>query len=93
MVVFSCLIALKNYIYAPLVNNIFFDGVGGWKLKIRHGEEEPVLLLNSSVVTPLFVILHFKNNQGRNYAVILSRDSLASETFRQLRIGLKSGSF
>ncbi len=59
-----------------------------WNLTTRLGETLEAKLLGSSINTPWFVLLHFRTENNTRHRLIC-RDSLAPDTFRQLRVALK----
>jgi len=58
----------------------------------RNGDELTGTLLPSSLVTPHIVILNISSPHHRGTQnIVLMSDSMAAESFRQLRVGLKWG--
>ena len=46
-------------------------------------------LLHSTVITPLFILFHFKDQQQQFYAKLIWVDSLTDSLWRQLQVALK----
>ncbi len=60
------------------------------QLVSRNGHQLNGVLLNSSVVTPLCVILNVATQEHRlKHSVVVMADSMDAESFRQLRVALK----
>jgi hypothetical protein len=51
------------------------------------GETYEAQLLGSSIVSPWFVLLHLRTDKKTRH-VLICRDSLEPDTFRQLRVAL-----
>jgi hypothetical protein len=60
---------------------------GSWRVRQGDSEHE-AFLLDSSVVTPWFVLLHWRM-AARRQALLLCRDSLEPDAFRRLRVALR----
>jgi hypothetical protein len=86
------LISLVHYYLTPSENEIrklIYSSEKGWKL-FRGGEliDNPELL-PSTVSTRFCLFLHFKTTKGRCYHLMIPRDSLSFDVYRQMRIALK----
>lgn len=66
---------------------ILWDKQGRWYIAGKDGFMNTCKLMPSTYVSTWLVILNFKGNDGRK-SVILFRDALDSETFRELRVRL-----
>lgn len=57
-----------------------------WHCHYRNENVQESLRLTSSVVTPIFVILYFKDNTIWQRSTIVMADAVDAELFRQLRV-------
>lgn len=61
---------------------------GGWRLYFVNGQERDACLLATSIYNPWFVLMHLRS-KNHHHEVLICRDSLAPEAFRQLRVVLR----
>lgn len=61
------------------------DGVK-WQLTTKAKESITATILGDSLVTHYLLILNFKANNKKRYTVIILRDSIDKQQFRQLRL-------
>jgi hypothetical protein len=89
----NLIVLLKRYGFLPGHENkteVFWDESTGWKLVSGDGTAVPVRLLPSSVVTTVVTVLHFKTERGGRRDVVVFRDAADADSFRRLRIILKT---
>jgi hypothetical protein len=56
----------------------------GWVI-----DDEPVVILPSSVLTPFAIWLHFKPQSARKKALLIVKDAMPDSEFRRLTVKLK----
>lgn len=61
---------------------------GSWRLDTADNVEIEAVLLPSSLFNAGFALLHFQA-ETRRYALLVCRDSLEAEDFRQLRVAMR----
>ncbi|TAN52395.1 MAG: hypothetical protein EPN21_04150 [Methylococcaceae bacterium] len=69
------------------------DGADAWQLWTLAGQEIPVTLLPGSINLPWLILLHFRGDDGRFYAVPILPDSLGAHDFRRLAVRLRNVKF
>lgn len=87
----SALIALslwRSLARTPEIAGLRLKSDGRWELQLDDGKREEACLLGSSLVNPVFVILHFHSGKKRR-SLLICRDSLETEEFRRLRVALR----
>jgi len=91
-VALSLIILLKRYIFFDPVDamEVAWREEEGWRLRCGTRDAVPVRLLGTSVVTTMITILHFKTEQGKRHEVVVFRDALDAESYRVLRVILKT---
>ena len=92
-VLFSIFIILFSFIQSwhsqfiqPKINHFVYYQDQQWFL---YPSELAVKLMASTVITPFFILLHFKDKQHKFYSKIICIDSLPNKTWRQLQATLK----
>lgn len=60
-----------------------------WVLKTHQGEEHAAKLEGNSLITPFLIILNFKRTDKKRISVLIFKDSLSKEIFRELRVLLR----
>lgn len=66
-----------------------YSGVKGWSYGKMGQELTPIAILSSTVITTRLVIIYALNEKQQWQAIVIGDDSLASDSFRQLRVNLK----
>ncbi len=61
----------------------------GWEWLDQAHDFYPIEVLSSSVITPLLMVVHFKRQNHKKKAIIVCRDSLSENEYRQLLVTLK----
>ncbi|HHZ70197.1 MAG TPA: hypothetical protein EYN54_07975 [Methylococcaceae bacterium] len=61
----------------------------GWAYAQGDGDLTPITILPSTVITTRLVIIHALNENQQWHAIVIGYDSLADDSFRQLRVNLK----
>ncbi len=91
-VALSLFILLRRYIFLDPVDamEVAWREEEGWRLRYGTRDAVPVRLLGTSVVTTMITILHFKTEQGKRHEVVVFRDALDAESYRVLRVILKT---
>lgn len=71
---------------------IRIDAAGQWKLWLPSDDEAEagLTLLPGSIVVPWLLLLHFRLQNGRFYALPLMPDSLEPDGFRKLMVRLRT---
>jgi len=78
------------YIFKPQQwAQLKYSGVKGWSYGEMGQELTPIAILPSTVITTRLVIIHALNEKQQWQAIVIGYDSLASDSFRQLRVNLK----
>ncbi len=89
------LIYLVHHYFIPPDNEIrklIYSAEKGWRF-FRGGELiEKSELLPSTVSTRFCLFLHFKTSEGQRYHLMIPRDSLPFDIYRQVRVALKVSS-
>lgn len=91
-VALSLIIVLKRYVFSDPVDavEVAWREEDGWRLRVRAEDAVPVRLLGTSVVTTVVTILHFMTEQGKRHEVVVFRDALDAESYRLLRVILRT---
>jgi len=76
--------ALKN----NRLRNLQWQPDGGWLIR-QDKIQQKARLKQGSVVTVFFTSLNFKLENNKNLTVVLFKDNIDPEKFRQLRVRLK----
>ncbi|MFM8332543.1 MAG: protein YgfX [Candidatus Methylumidiphilus sp.] len=71
----------------PQITGFKLKPDGSWRLDISDNGEIEAVLLPSSLFNTGFALLHFQA-ETRRYALLVCRDSLEVEDFRQLRVAM-----
>ncbi len=86
------LVVLSVFVTDSMSNNTYRElhwrTDGSW-LIMKNKQKFEARLLAGSVVTPYFTSLNFRLENNKKYNVILFKDSINSEKFRQLRVRMK----
>lgn len=61
----------------------------GWQAQINH-QWTPIKVLDSTVLTPLIIFLHFTDSHHKKHAIPVFSDTLAQDQYRQLIVRLKT---
>jgi len=78
------------YIFKPQQwAQLKYSGVQGWSYGQGEQELTPITILPSTVITTRLVIIHALNENQQWQAIVIGYDSLADDSFRQLRVNLK----
>lgn len=76
--------------WKPLVvTRLRVDAADAWRLWTMTDDEIPVTLLPGSINTSWLILLHFRDEDGRFYAVPVLPDSLEAGDFRRLTVRLR----
>jgi hypothetical protein len=70
-------------------NRFILSPDNDWWMLDRNGKGQLIKQLRGSVVHPWLVIIRFKCEQDRCYALILTRDNLEADVLRRLRVRLR----
>jgi len=85
-------IALMYLIFLSLKNNkvreLQWQPDGSW-LIIEKNQQQTAELQSGSVVTPFFAALKFSLENNKKMNVVLFKDNIEVEKFRQLRVRMK----
>ncbi len=79
----------KRYIQAPPVYTLRYSENYAWQLAEGNGEFSSVTLCGSTVSSALLSIVHMQQPDGKKQALLIFRDSLPPDQYRQLRMELK----
>ena len=88
---FLLLILLVLVVYSVKNNTtrqLQWQDDGSWLIR-RNNQSIKAVLLSGSVVTSFFSALNFKLENNKNLNVIIFKDSIDHEKFRQLRVRMK----
>jgi hypothetical protein len=83
-------LALPVHLYFALRNvdrqhdTIRYQDGTGWNIN-----DDPVLILPSTVVTPFAIWLHFRGQPARKKALLIMKDAMPDTEFRRLIVKLK----
>ena len=78
----------KRYMTKPDPYTLLHSEARGWELMDAKQQVNPVSIAGSSVTTPIITLLHLQHT-GRLKIMIIVRDSVSAEDYRQLRVRLK----
>jgi len=89
---FFSLILLFSISYQLLINRtshkLHWQADGSW-LVSKNNESNKAVLTQGSVVTPYFASLNFEFENKHKETVLIFKDNINPEKFRQLRVRLK----
>ena len=78
------------YIFKPQQwAQLKYSSVQGWSYGQGEQELTSITILPSTVITTRLVIIHALNENQQWQAIVIGYDSLADDSFRQLRVNLK----
>ncbi len=86
IILFSLIQSWHSQFIQPKINYLVYYQDQQWFL---YPSELAVKLMASSIITPFFILLHFKDKQHQFYSKIICIDSLSRKTWRQLQATLK----
>ncbi|GEM_PF-824425 len=82
--------SLTNYLNNGFGQSVIsYNEWDGWGLQRIEEEWNSVKLLGSSIRTQHLSILHFRTESGQFQAVLVFKDSLDAESYRQLQVVLR----
>ncbi|NOQ76836.1 MAG: hypothetical protein GQ475_03405 [Methylococcaceae bacterium] len=61
----------------------------GWDISFLEGIFDSIEVLPSTVITPYILILHFKITNQQKQTILILKDSLVAEKYRELMVSLK----
>lgn len=76
----------------PEIPGLALKSDNSWALTLSTGEIIEASLLGNSILSPWFVLLHFRTEKN-DRQVLICRDSLEPDTFRRLRVALRVVTF
>jgi len=72
------------------VISVHQDSTRNWHIVCAHQDnKQPVELQGSSFISPLMLILNFKDINNKRYSVLFMPDSLPEQYFRRLRVRIR----
>ncbi|PPD35688.1 MAG: hypothetical protein CTY19_01165 [Methylomonas sp.] len=66
-----------------------FTHFSGWEMAFGHNDYRKVKILDTTVVTPFVIFLHFQAQNQPASALLVMKDSLSKDDFRRLIVRLK----
>lgn len=93
LIVFSTYYFLRLHVFlgaSKSVKSIYQDSRNNWFLITANNEEKNVSLMSESFNSNYLVILNFSHFDKANYVVIVTPDSVARDSFRQLKVKLRT---
>lgn len=96
-IILSIGISLFYYLRLHLLQNvkksvlaIYQDSTKNWTIVTANDEQKkPVELQTSSFISPLIVLLNFKDAKNKTYSAIFVPDSLTGQDYRRLRVRVR----
>ena len=79
----------KRYMTKPDPYTLLHSEARGWELMDAKQQVNPVSIAGSSVTTPIITLLHLQHKGRLKKIMIIVRDSVSAEDYRQLRVRLK----
>lgn len=79
----------QRYMNASYPYTLLYNDARGWELMDAKQQVYPVSIGGSSVTTPAIIILHLQLEDRTRRVMIIVRDAVSEEDFRQLRVQLK----
>ena len=78
----------KHVIQAPK-RLLAYTKKRGWRITCNELIDQPITILDSSVITPMLTVLQFIDQNHRKQSIIVISDALNKESYRQMCITLK----
>jgi hypothetical protein len=69
-----------------------YSSAQAWQIAMGGNDFSPIVVLSSTVITPLVIFLHFKKQSGKKEAMLIFNDAICSEAFRKLTVELRINS-
>ena len=92
-ILFSLLRSNRRYLQYRgyrVIRSAEINGQDEWRLQQTNGDEVRAELQSSSYIHPKLSVLNFRSEQGKRYSLILLPDGIDAESFRRLRVRLKT---
>ena len=89
IVFFSLGPVYKKHFDKKNFQQLSFSQSTGWGLTDNHQQFRPIRILPSSFVSLLITIIQYRDESGGKQSIIISRDSIDSETYRRLIVKLR----
>ena len=72
------------------VSSIYQDSAKNWFIKTPKAEKLAVTPSTSSFLSRVLILMNFRDENNKNYTVIITPDSLSRAQFRRLYVRIKS---
>lgn len=88
LIVLSGFFDVRKHVLSPSRLTIKHTKAFGWQIAEAEGVQF-VKILPSTVLTPVIIILHIKNENNASYFFAIFHDSMPPQDFRRLTVSLK----
>lgn len=86
------LILISLFVYLKHANKTYiirYSTLSGWVIAYSKNNFYPIEIVKSTVLTRFFIILHFKMQNQKKQAILISKDALDGNEYRKLMVELK----
>ena len=94
--VITCVFIIASFIYffrlhiklnlSNSVLSLYKDPIGNWSIDLKGRVKHKIEILGTSFISEFFIILNVKDESKKQYAVILTKDSVNKDDYRKLKV-------
>ena len=86
------IISLWRYVKREVAAKAFsirFSSISGWEVAMLDDSFDAIEILPTTVITPYLIVLHFKMPDKQKHIVLIVKDALTYDEYRQLKVQLR----